>query len=104
MLDYIPNDVSPDLHKFTSFAQFLSVFLNLLLGLGIAVSIIGVLLAGNQFIIAKGDAKAFDKAKRSLTYAVIAVVLAMGVYVVKRIILGLIGEDSGHMYNAVPGF
>ncbi len=85
------NDPSSSSGRYNSVNTMLAVFLNFIMGVGIGVSIIGGILAGIQYTTSRGDFKAMDKAKHSLTYAIIAMVLSVGAFAVKTLVFSSIG-------------
>lgn len=83
--------------RFPTIGSFYAVFLNLLFGTGIAISIVAIIYSGILFITSRGDPKATDKAKSALTYSIIAMLLAFSAFSIRILITSLIGAD-------VPGF
>ena len=63
-------------------------------GIVLTVTFITMILSGIKFGLAKGDVKAFMEAKRSLLYSVIAFVLAMGAFLLRRILLNALGAPD----------
>ncbi len=105
MLDYIPwdLDVIPS-GRFDGFSDIFAVVLNLLIGVGIAVTLIGIILAGISYITARGDFKAIDKAKHNLTYAIIGLVLVLGSFTIKTILLRSLGVTNPVYLDANVNF
>ena len=90
---------------YSSVGYFLGVVVNIMLGTGIAISVISIILSGIKFVMSKGDPKAFVTAKRTLTYSVVAFVLVAGAFVLKIMILNMLGvTDDAEIRNAVPTF
>jgi cytochrome bd-type quinol oxidase subunit 2 len=93
MFDYIdqiePN--TPTAGKFTTIGDFVAVAFNYALGIGIVMSVIGVLLSGIKYITAKSDPKAAEAAKNSLTWSIVAMLIVMGAFTIMTIITNALG-------------
>lgn len=89
---------------FNNLSDFFGVSLNILFGVSIALSIISTITAGIKFITARGNPQAKVLAKQALIYAIVALILAVGAYTIKIIIINLIGGDFGELKNATPNF
>jgi hypothetical protein len=110
MFDYI-NNVTNELNKqydtggrFDTFANFLGLALNIMIGVGIAGSVIFIAFSGIKFMMSGGDPKATDEAKKALTYAVIGFVLTIAAISVKLIVLNTLGAEGTDLYDEVPNF
>ena len=95
---------TPENRPLGGVGDFLGLGLNILLGTTLAISIISVILSGIKFITAKDDPKAKSSAQQSLTYAVVAFVLAIGAFTLKIIIFNVMGGDFGELRNGTPNF
>lgn len=98
-----PNS-NPTRGTFSSFSQFFGIAINIVLGTAFTLSILGIILAGIKFVMSAGDPKQIDTAKRYLTAAVVAVVLSLGVFIVKTVILNILGSSEGSLTNVLPTF
>ncbi|MFA6981458.1 MAG: hypothetical protein WC243_00295 [Patescibacteria group bacterium] len=87
----------------SSMDDIYQIVLNVMFFVGLAVTLIGVIYAGIQFITSKGDPKATDKAKSALTYSVLGIVLAIGALSVKMLVLNLLGVDDPELVGPLPG-
>jgi hypothetical protein len=76
-------------------AQFFGLIVNVLIGVGIALTIIFLVLGGIQYITSRGDAKAADAARSSLTNAVIGFVVVLAAVTIRFIVGNIIGADTG---------
>lgn len=85
-------------------SDFLGVSLNILLGVGLAISTIAIIMSGIKFVTAKGDPKAKASAQQALTFAVVAFVLTIGAFTIKTIVFNVIGGNYGDLWNATPNF
>jgi len=80
----------PDL-GWTSLADVFNVAINIVLGAGIALTIIFLILGGIQYMTSKGDQKAVAQARGWLTNAVIGFIVVIGAFTIKTIIGNMIG-------------
>jgi hypothetical protein len=77
-----------------SIGQILTTVMNWVLGiLGIG-AIISFVIAGILYLTAAGDEGKTEKAKTMMTYAIIAVVVALVGYVVINTVVGLLGANT----------
>ena len=83
----------PDI-PITTLPQVFTFVINLVLGVGIAVTIIFLILGGIQYITAKGDAKAAGAARDALTNAVIGFIVVIGAFTIKTIVLNALGVTN----------
>lgn len=82
---------SPTAGRFTNFGDFAAIIVNVFFGIGAGASMIGLILAGIRFTIAKSDIKAKQQAKQALTYSILSLILVMGGYTIYRIIKTTLG-------------
>ncbi|MCA9307955.1 hypothetical protein KC980_00415 [candidate division WWE3 bacterium] len=108
MFDLVPKEtLSPlKITPITTIGGFLGIILNIIGGVGIAASVGSLLVAGIKYAGAthSGNPKAKDIAKNALTYAVVALVLALMAMTLKVIILNTLGVDNATLNNATPDF
>lgn len=76
---------------FNDLADVFGFLINVVLGVGIAVTIIFLILGGIQYITAKGDQKAAGAARDALTNAVIGFIVVIGAFTIRLILLNVIG-------------
>ncbi|HAZ29662.1 TPA: hypothetical protein DCY43_02855 [candidate division WWE3 bacterium] len=79
---------------FGDLSQVFGFLVNVVLGVGIAVTIIFLILGGIQYITAKGDQKAAGAARDALTNAVIGFIVVIGAFTIRTILLNVIGGDA----------
>jgi len=79
---------------FVDLSQVFGFLVNVVLGVGIAVTIIFLILGGIQYITAKGDQKAAGAARDALTNAVIGFIVVIGAFTIRTILLNVIGGDA----------
>jgi uncharacterized membrane protein len=109
-MDYLKTAISGgpntyDAAQYGTVGVFLGIALNIMLGTGIAISIIAIILSGIKFLTSKGDPKSTADAKTSLTYSVVAFLLVVGAFTIKAIIINMLGAEAGpDITDAVPTF
>ncbi len=69
------------------------VVINILMGVTFALSIVGIAYSFFLFVISAGDKDAIKKAKTSLTWSVVVLLLSFFVIVLKNIFFALIGVN-----------
>lgn len=104
-LNRVSGSLPTENRKISGFGEMLALMLNIILGAGIAVSIIAIILSGIKFITSKGDFKATAEAKSALAYSILAFILVIGAFTVKTIILNMVGTPTDDIIrNDVPDF
>ena len=86
--------VSPSHGSFATIADFFAVAFNVMFGIGVSLSIVGIILAGIKYVTSRSDIKATAQAKNALTYSIVAFLLVIGGYTIYKIILGLLGAQA----------
>lgn len=76
---------------FNDLSDVFGFLVNVVLGVGIAVTIIFLIIGGIQYITARGDQKAAAAARQSLTNAVIGFIVVIGAFTIRVILLNVIG-------------
>ncbi len=79
---------------FNNLADVFGFLINVVLGVGIAVTIIFLILGGIQYITARGDQKAAGAARESLTNAVIGFIVVIGAFTIRLILINVIGGTN----------
>ena len=74
--------------------------LNVIVGVGIALVVIFLVLGGIQYVMSKGDPKAADAARLSLTNAIIGFVVIIGALTIKAVVVNVLGAEGA---ADVPG-
>ena len=98
------NLVSPENRPLYGIGEFLGLGINIILGTAFAVSMIAIIMAGIKIVTSKGDPKAKGEAQQALTYSVAALLLAIGAFTLKAVLLGTIGGNFGDLFNVTPDF
>ena len=83
-----------------SVGDLLGVAWNVVLAIGIAMSVLAFIMAGIKFVMSRGDPKAMDTAKKHLTYSVIGLVITLGAYTLLYLVINV----SGAEYESQPIF
>ena len=79
---------------FKDLGDVFGFLVNVVLGVGIAVTIIFLILGGIQYITARGDQKAAGAARESLTNAVIGFIVVIGAFTIRTILLNVIDSAA----------
>jgi TRAP-type C4-dicarboxylate transport system permease small subunit len=85
--------------------SILNMAINLVLGIGIALTIIFLIIGGIQYVTSRGDQKAADTARKSLTNAVIGFIIVIGAFSIRILLAKMIGTNANVTVNGVfnPG-
>jgi len=78
-----------------SFGDIVTNIMNWLLGILGLGAIISFVIAGIMYLTAAGDEGKTEKAKGMMTYAIIAVVVALIGFIAVRLVTNLLGADTG---------
>ena len=78
--------------------------INVVLGIGVALTVIFLILGGIQYITARGDQKAAQEARTSLTNAVIGFIVVIGAFTIRTILINLLGAEGSVVEEPVPEF
>jgi hypothetical protein len=87
-----------------SLSAILAIALNVVVGVGVALSIIGVAYSGIIYITSSGDPKNTKKAWDGFLWSAIAAASTLLVFAIKIIALNALGANAPEVRNAVPGF
>lgn len=102
ILDSVVSSSDPTGGSFTSVGSFMGIALNVVMGTSITVALIAIIISGIQFIMSQGDPKAIDTARKYLTVSIVAMILAIGGFAVKHIVLNILGSTEGNLTNVTP--
>jgi cytochrome bd-type quinol oxidase subunit 2 len=88
---------------FTNLAQIFNVLINIVLGAGVALTIIFLILGGIQYIMSKGDQKAAQTARDWLTNAVIGFIVVIGAFTIRVILKTMLGvqNETGNIGDVI---
>ncbi len=73
--------------RYNTLKNVFSVAMNVIMAVAVSLGVIFLGLGGIQYITSKGDAKAADAARASITNAVIGMVIALAALAVKTIVV-----------------
>ncbi len=106
MFEYVIEDDSivPQLTEIETISDVLGMGLNILIGVGVSLSLVFIGLAGIRYIMAGGNPDNMEQAQKSLTYSIVALVLTVGAIAVKYIFFSsILGIDDSGLVNPTPG-
>ena len=89
---------------FNNLADVFGFLINVVLGVGIAVTIVFLILGGIQYITAKGDQKAAGAAREALTNAVIGFIVVIGAFTIRTILVNVVGKQGNLDVGNVVSF
>jgi hypothetical protein len=75
--------------------------INIVMGVGIALTIIFLILGGIQYITSKGDQKAAQEARTSLTNAVIGFIVVIGAFTIRTVLLNVLQVEGDLIIDEV---
>ena len=88
----------------TTLAEAFGIAINIVLGAGIALTIVFLILGGIKYMTSKGDQKAAQEARNALTNAVIGFIVVIGAFTIRIIVTNVIGGDaSATVQEVTPG-
>ena len=86
-------------------ADAMALAINIVLGIGVSLTIVFLIIGGIQYITSKGDQKATIEARTSLTNAVIGFIVVIGAFTIKTILTSVLQAtpitDKGE--QVIPG-
>lgn len=82
-----------------SLTNIFGLIMNIVVGIGIALTVIFLVLGGIQYITARGDVKAADAARNSLTNAVIGFVVVLAALTIRYVVTNVIGATTTGFNN-----
>ncbi len=90
----IPNPLGT---RFETLADVFGLATNLVIGAGIALTVIFLVVGGIRYIASQGDPKATDAARGALTNAVIGFVVVIAAFTIKIVVGGVLNTDAGNV-------
>jgi hypothetical protein len=99
-IDGISTDYST-VGQVSNLSKMVAVIINILLGVTSALSIVGIAFSFFLFVMSAGDKDAVKKAKTSLTWSVVVLLLCFFVMVLKKSLFSLLGVNSSYNDNFV---
>lgn len=98
---YAVDVVKPTLGNINSLADAMALAINIVLGIGISLTVIFLILGGIQYITSKGDQKAAQEARTSLTNAVIGFIIVVGAFTIRTILANLLDVGDVNLDNSI---
>jgi hypothetical protein len=83
-------------------AAVFGLVINVVIGVGIALTVIFLVLGGIKYVTSQGDPKAADAARQALTNAIIGFVVVLGAITIRWIVGNLLGADTDGLQNVSP--
>ena len=90
----------PNFGAGTTLANIFALIINVVIGIGIALTVIFLILGGIQYITSRGDAKAADAARASLTNAVIGFIVVLAAVTIRFVVQNILAANTS-AFNAV---
>lgn len=87
-----------------SLSDVFALGINIVLGIGVALTVIFLILGGIQYMTARGDQKAAQEARASLTNAVIGFIVVIGAFTIRTVLISVIGAEGTVIEETVPEF
>jgi hypothetical protein len=104
--DNVPtgNALVPVIDGVTNLKTLFNLITNVVLIVGVALVVVFLILAGIQYITARGDTKQATAAKDSLTNAIIGFIIVIAAFTIRIVILNVLGagSDANNLNNFVP--
>ncbi|MCB9823513.1 hypothetical protein H6802_00955 [Candidatus Nomurabacteria bacterium] len=89
--------------NFNSIGDVLGLILNVMIGVGISLSIIFIGFSGIRVITSLADPKKYATAMKSFYYSLLGLLLTFAVLLIRIILLNIVGI-GGDLQNATPTF
>jgi hypothetical protein len=106
MYNYIVDNsqIIPRLAHIRDIGDVLGIIINILMGVGVSLSLIFIGLAGIKYLTAGGNPDNMEQAQKALTYSIVALVLSVGAIAVKYIFFGsILGINDPALTDPIPG-
>lgn len=92
----------PKLDNVTDLGSLFTLITNVVLIVGVALVVVFLILAGIQYITARGDTKQATAAKDSLTNAIIGFIIVIAAFTIRVVVLNVLGETATELDPYVP--
>lgn len=86
----------------TSLSAVFGLLINVVLGVGITLTVIYLIAGGIKYVTSQGDQKNTTQAREWLTNAVIGFIVIIGSFLIKLIVSGVIGANNTSINNVTP--
>ena len=84
-----------------SLGNLFGLAINIVMGVGVALTVIFLILGGIKYVTSQGDKTQTQTARESLTNAVIGFIVVIGAFVIRTIVLGLLSGNTSGLDNNV---
>jgi hypothetical protein len=84
---------------FSTFSSFAIVAFNVLMGVGVSISIAATAFGLIQIVLSEGDPKKYVKARDSVIWAVAGAIIALGAWSFRQLVLNSLGVTDGNLLN-----
>lgn len=100
----VVNPLQNTLGTDVTIANVFALITNIIIGIGIALTVVFLVLGGIQYITSRGDAKAAETARASLTNAVIGFIIVVAAITIRFAIGNVLfgGTDTSGFGNVTP--
>lgn len=88
--------------RFGDLASIFGLIINVVIGVGVALTVIYLALGGIKYITAQGDTKAADEARQALTNAVIGFIVVLGAITIRLIVENILDTNGVTITNVTP--
>ena len=85
---------SPIASKFESIGAIVSAIINLVFYVGIAMTVIFLIIGGIRYIVSGGDKAGTEAARGMITNAIIGFIVVLGAFAIKAIVEKLLGRTE----------
>lgn len=84
-----------------SLANIFGLIMNVVLGVGVALTVIYLILGGIKYVTSQGDPKNTQQAREWLTNAVIGFIVVLGAFVIRTVVANLLGANLGDVSQEI---
>lgn len=99
----VPSVISDPLGgRFASLSQVFGVLINVVLGVGVALTVVYLILGGIKYMMSQGDQKATQTAREWLTNAIIGFIVVIGAFVIKTVVSNVLGGATVVISEVTP--
>jgi len=74
-------------------ADVFGLMINIVLGVGIAITVVYLILGGIKYVMSQGDPKQTQTAREWLTNAVIGFIVVLAAFTIRTIVAGLLNSN-----------
>lgn len=78
-------------------ADVFGIIINIVMGIGVALTVIYLILGGIKYITSQGDQKNTQQAREWLTNAVIGFIVVIAAFVIRQVVLSVLGGNISNL-------